>query len=285
MKYKIYQIPLNEETRYHVFEHKEDLERRGMYPPPRSFYKLVYEDECSRIDPIAMLHLHNRDDRPAGNRIRSMSTSDILVYEVGTEQLALFRDYIYFFPIVMTDDCLTAVNTEYLVKDGYAYVMVTIGDQTIEINVPQMLGGGTVFKDQNGNRIELTATHKFAALQCALVAQDRLKYNNKRKTFDEWTDSGAIDFDSYVEIGNEVDEAIVDNFLEMLPPAYHSSHLMQMGEPNQHLSDDKGNFRPTFMTFEKVDGKWYYHGYCFCGMTENKKRFPSYADMIEKLIK
>lgn len=58
MKYKIYQIPLNEETRYYVFERKEDLERRGMYPPPRIYYKLVFESECNRIDPIGLLHLH-----------------------------------------------------------------------------------------------------------------------------------------------------------------------------------------------------------------------------------
>lgn len=285
MKYKIYQIPLNKETRYHVFERKENLELHGNYPPPRSFYKLVYEDECDRIDPIALLHLHNRDDRPAAMQIRSFSTSDILVYEVGNEQLALFRDYLYFLPIVMTDEQLIDVSTEYLVKDGYAYVQVTVGEHTVEVNVTQMLNGGTVFNDQDGNRIELTATHKFAVLQCALVAQEQLKYSSQEKTFDEWTSSGAIDFDSYVEIDDEVDEAIVQNFLEMLPPAYNSSVYMQMGEVNAYLPDEKGSIRPTYMTFEKENGKWYYRGYCFLGMNKNRRRFPSYADMIAKVIK
>lgn len=285
MKYKIYQIPLNEETRYYVFERKEDLERRGMYPPPRIYYKLVLEGECNRIDPIGLLHLHNKDDRPARYLIRSMSTSDILVFELGNEQLALFRDYVYYFPVILTDDKIIDVRTEYLTKDGYAHVKVSIENQTVEVNVPQMLNGGTVFKDQNGNRTELTATQKFAVLQCALIEQDRLKYSGKKKTFDEWTDSGAIDFDAYVGIGDEVDEAIVDNFLEMLPPALHTSHLMQMGEANAHLQDDKGNFSPTFMTFEKVHGKWYYRGYCFYGKTENRKRFSTYPDMLEKLLK
>ena len=284
MKYRIYQIPLNEETRYHVFERKEDLERHGNYPPPRSFYKLVYKDECDRIDPIALLHLHNRDDRPAARQIRSFSTSDILVYEVGNEQLALFRDYFYFFPVVMTDEEIMDVRTEYLVRDGYAYVQVTIGEQTVAVNVAQMMGGGTVFPDLEGNRVELTATHKFAALQCALIAQEQLKYSSHEKTMDEWTSSGAIDFDAYAEINDAVDEAIVQNFLELLPPAYNSSILMQMGEPNEHLPDEKGNYRPTYMTFEKVDGKWYYRGYCFLGTTENRKHFPSYADMIAKVI-
>lgn len=285
MKYKIYQIPLNEETRYYVFERKEDLERRGMYPPPRQLYKLVYEDECSRIDPIAMLHLHNRDDRPAGNRIRSMSTSDVLVYEVNGEQLAFFRDYVYFCPIIFDDNEITDVQTEYFVEKGFAYVRVTIGNQTVVVDVSQMLNGGRWYKDQSGNRVELTLTQKYAALQCAVIAQDKLKYNGKQKTFDEWTESGAIDFDSYVGMGDEVDEAIVDNFLELLPPACHTSRLMQMGEPNEHLPDDRGGFQPTFMTFEKVDGKWYYRGYCFHCETKNRKRMPTFPDMISKLLR
>ena len=285
MKYKLYQIPLNEETRFYAFERKEELERRGMYPPPRSLYKQVFEDDCCRIDPIGHLQLHNRDDRPARHQIRSMSTSDILVYETVKGQLALFRDYVYFFPVILTDEKIIEVRTEYYIKDGYPYVKVSIEDQTIDVNVTQMLNGGTHFKDQNGNLIELTLTHKFAVLQCTLIEQDRLKYNHKKKTFDEWTESGAIDFDAYVDLHDEVDEAIVDNFLELLPPAFHTSCLMQMGEPNEHLEDDRGNFAPTFMTFEKVGSKWYYRGYCFCGKTENRKRFPTYPDMIKKLIR
>lgn len=285
MKYKLYQIPLNEETRYYAFERKEDLEKRGMYPPPREMYKLVFEDECTRIDPVAILHLHNRDDRPARKRIRSISVSDILVYEVNGEELAFFRDYVYFYPIIFKDNEIIDVQTEYLVKKGFAYVRITIGEQTVEVDVSQMLNGGRWYKDQSGNRVELTLTQKYAALQTAVIAQDRLKYNDKKKTLDEWSESGALDFDSYVGLGDEVDEAIVDNFLELLPPACHTSHLMQMGEPNDHLPDEKGNFLPTFMTFEKVDGKWYYRGYCFHCETRNRKHMPTFPEIFAKLIK
>ena len=81
MNYRIYQIPLNEENRDYVFEHRETLEKKGMYPPPRSLYKLVYEGECEMISPVAVFQLHNQDDRPARKSIRSMSTSDIFVFE------------------------------------------------------------------------------------------------------------------------------------------------------------------------------------------------------------
>lgn len=285
MKYKIYQIPLNEETRYYVFERKEDLEKRRMYPPPRELYKLVFKDECNRIDPVAMLHLHNRDDRPARKRIRSMSTSDLLVYEVNGEQLAFFRDYVYFHPIVLADNKITDVKTEYFVENGFAFVKVTIDTQTVVVDVSQMINGGRWFKDHNGNRVKLTLTQMYAVLQCAVIAQDALKYNGKPKTFDEWTESGALDFDSYVGLGDEVDEEIVNNFLELLPPACHSSRLMQMGEPNEHLPDEKGNFLPTYMTFEKTDGKWHYRGYCFHCETKNRKRMPTFSDLIAKLIR
>ena len=285
MKYQIYQIPLNEKTRHYAFERKEDLEKRGMYPPPRELYQLVYEDECDRIDPVALLHLHNRDDRPARKRIRSMSTSDILIYAHKGERLALFRDYVYFWPILFTDDKTEDISTEYTVKDGYAHILLTSAGQTVDINVAQMLNGGLYFKNTAGEKVKLTLTQIYTAYQATVIEQDKLKYNGKPKTFDESTESGAIDFDSYVGMGNEVDEAIVGNFLELLPPACHTSHLMQMGEPNEHLPDEKGNFLPTFMTFEKVEGKWYYRGYCFHCETRNQKRMPTFAETIAKLIK
>ena len=285
MKYQIYQIPLNEKNRHYAFERKEDLEKRGMYPPSRELYQLVYEDECDRIDPVALLHLHNRDDRPARERIRSMSTSDILIYAHNGERLALFRDYVYFWPILFTDDKTEDISTEYTVKDGYAHILLTSEGQTVDINVAQMLNGGLYFKNTAGEKVKLTLTQIYTAYQATVIEQDKLKYNGKPKTFNEWTESGAIDFDSYVGIGNEVDEAIVDNFLGLLPPACHSSHLMQMGEPNEHLPDEKGNFLPTFMTFEKVGGKWYYRGYCFHCETRNQKRMPTFAETMAKLIK
>lgn len=285
MKYKIYQIPLNEETRYYAFERKEDLEKRGMYPPPREMYHLVFEDECTRIDPVSILHLHNMDDRPARKRIRSMSVSDILVYEVNGEELAFFRDYVYFYPVIFKDSEIIDVQTEYFVKKSFAYVRITIGEQTVEVDVSQMLNGGRRYKDQTGNLVDLSITQRYAALQTAVIAQDRFKYNGNKKTLDEWSDSGALDFDSYVGMGDEVDEAIVDNYLELLPPACYTSHLMQMGEPNDHLPDEKGNFLPTFMTFEKVDGKWYYRGYCFHCETRNRKRMPTFPEIFAKIIK
>ncbi len=284
MKYKIYQIPLNEETRYYVFEHKDDLVKRGMYPPPRNLYKPVFEDECSLIDPVAVLSLHNQDDRPARKRIRSMSTSDILVYEHNGEVLALFRDYVYFYPVIFTADKIADIETEYFIKNGFAHIRLRYEGQDIDVDVSQMLNGGRRFKNANGDKVELGITQIYAVLQATVIEQDRLKYTNKCKTLDEWTDSGAIGFDSYVGLGDEVDEAIVDNFLEMLPPACHTAHLMQVGEPNEHLPDGNGSYQPTYMTFEKCDGKWYYRGYCFLYETKNRKRFPLFRETFAKLL-
>lgn len=284
MKYKLFQIPLNEQTLYYAFERREDLMKRGMYPPPRELYKQVFEDTCGSINPIAILTLHNRDDRPARKRIRSMSVSDILVYEVNGETLALFRDYVYFYPIIFTDEKISDIETEYFVGDGYAHVRLKYDDQDIDVDVSQMLNGGRIFKNTKGEKVELGITQRYAVFQSAIIEQDKLKYTDKCKTLDEWTDSGAIDFDSYVGVGDEVDEAIVDNFLEMLPPAYHTSKLMQMGEPHEHLPNENGKFCPTYMTFEHTDNKWYFRGYCFYGETQNRHRFLTSFEIFQKLL-
>jgi len=284
MKYKLYQIPLNEQTRFYAFERREDLMRRGMYPPPRELYKQVFEDNCGSINPVAILTLHNQDDRPARMKIRSMSVSDILLYEVNGETLALFRDYVYFYPIIFTDDKISDIETEYFVRDGYAHVRLKYDEQDIDVDVSQMLNGGRFFKNASGEKVELGLTQRYAVFQAALIEQDKLKYSGKGKTYDEWTDSGAVDFDAYVGVGDEVDEAIVDNFLGMLPPSYHTAKLVQMGEPHEYLPNENGKFCPTYMTFERTDNKWYFRGYCFYGETQNRHRFLTSFEIFQKLL-
>ena len=153
MNYRIYQIPLNEENRDYVFERKETLEKKGMYPPPRSLYNLVYEGECEMISPVAVFQLHNQDDRPARKSIRSMSTSDILVFEHKGDTLALFRDYIYFWPILFSDDRIEDIVSEYFVRNKTAYVRLKYGEQTVEVDISQLQNGCKYFKNECGAKI------------------------------------------------------------------------------------------------------------------------------------
>ncbi len=87
---------------------------------------------------------------------------------------------------------------------------------------------------------------------------------------DEWHNSGMPDFDWYAKVGDIVDEAIYDNFLEILPPAAMSHGYLQVGEAMCHLRDDDEVCKPIYMTFGKKDGEWHYLGHCFHGKEENR---------------
>lgn len=290
MKYKLYQIQGNEHSLPYLFTGKRELQKFNLwFPPPRAFYKKVYEGECESIDPDKLFELHNRDDRPARTRIRSMSVSDVIVYEWENKRLALFCDSYTFLSIRFPEeadngDICWHIPCTYFVRDGYAYVLLERHESKIEIQSDHLLGGATHFKDQSGEMLELDASEIYAILHTILSEQSQVKYNQVQKTYEGWTSSGAA-FDNYVNLNDEVDKEIVNNFLEMLPPAYHTPCMVQMGEPNEHLPDGRGNFRATYMTFERVSDKWYYRGYCFEGERQNRHRFPSFHEIYARLVK
>ena len=71
------------------------------------------------------------------------------------------------------------------------------------------------------------------------------------------------------KIGDMVDDTVVDEAVNVLPPATMTGVLVQMGEPYSHRPDHQGNWRATYATFAKVcSGVWEYRGHCFRGETE-----------------
>jgi len=77
------------------------------------------------------------------------------------------------------------------------------------------------------------------------------------KTLDGWNKSG-VQLNEYLQVGNEVDEDMVNYFIDILPPATMRADCMQIGEPWDH---DPVTCRPMFATLEKQDGKWIYTGH------------------------
>ena len=45
-----------------------------------------------------------------------------------------------------------------------------------------------------------------------------------------------------------------------------------VGEAYDHMVDENGRWRPTFMTFTFKDGVWVYCGCCFHGETVHRQR-------------
>ena len=73
------------------------------------------------------------------------------------------------------------------------------------------------------------------------------------------------------EIGDYFTEDMVNDFMDMLPPACWRSDCAQIGEPSSHRIDENGNGKATYATFKRIaEGIWEYCGDCFRG--ENVKR-------------
>lgn len=68
------------------------------------------------------------------------------------------------------------------------------------------------------------------------------------------------------EIGDYFTEDMVNDFMDMLPPACWRSDCAQIGEPSSYRIDENGNTHATYPTFKKVaKNVWEYCGECFRG--------------------
>lgn len=103
-------------------------------------------------------------------------------------------------------------------------------------------------------------------------------YNNK----EVWTEE-TFSY-SKVQIGDYVEQAIVDEAMDMLPPACMRADCSQIGEPYSHREDpNTGEFRPTYATFKRVagawpNGIWQYCGHCFRGENVERGNDPVYVE-------
>lgn len=83
-------------------------------------------------------------------------------------------------------------------------------------------------------------------------------------TMEMWEAAG--DFSEIAKAGDEVERAIVDVFLNSVPPYVHRADYIQCGEAYSHELDERtGRYKATYPTFEREDGRWYFRGYCFLG--------------------
>ena len=84
------------------------------------------------------------------------------------------------------------------------------------------------------------------------------------------------------QVGDYVEQAVVDNAMDCLPPACMSSFSSQLGEPYSHRFDPLVNkFRPVYATFKRVtmgrNGIWQYCGHCFRAENVERGEEPVYV--------
>jgi hypothetical protein len=90
-------------------------------------------------------------------------------------------------------------------------------------------------------------------------------------TYADWEAAGS--FEKAASPGDAVEERIVDEFLNCLPPVRQEWGFIQCGEPYSHEYDpETGHWRATFATFQKRDDTWYYCGNCFAGKSTEPKK-------------
>ena len=69
--------------------------------------------------------------------------------------------------------------------------------------------------------------------------------------------------------GDFVEQAVVDDAMNCMPPACMTGRCSQMGTPHSHRLDPQtGHWRATYATLKRcldASGVWEYCGYCFQG--------------------
>ena len=99
---------------------------------------------------------------------------------------------------------------------------------------------------------------------------------SKHITMQMWAEAGS--FDRIARPGDTVDEDVAMDFLNSMPPLTMSRSdngvsFFQNSEPYSHEKTDSGKFyAPTYSTFERKDGVWYYLGNCFRGEKTDRTR-------------
>ena len=81
------------------------------------------------------------------------------------------------------------------------------------------------------------------------------------KRYEDWQSKTLSEF---LQVGDVVDEAFYDYFLNVLPPVRLTDTLLQMGEPYNVVGQ-----KFTYSTLVKTEKGWMYAGHCFIGESEH----------------
>ena len=68
------------------------------------------------------------------------------------------------------------------------------------------------------------------------------------KTLKEWNES-KLNLSEYLQSGDQVDDAMAEYFLEVVPPATYNLTMIQVGEPCSHIGG-----RATYATLHREGG-------------------------------
>lgn len=123
------------------------------------------------------------------------------------------------------------------------------------------IGEKIVIIDEDKNIVKEFFEEKKALVKSNIKAKTNLKsrYLNKKA----W-DNSHQGFTSWADVGDVVDEKIVQHFRDCVSPIAYDAMYLQCGEPYTHEINPKtGKWEPAFITFARKLGSWVYKGICF----------------------
>ncbi len=142
---------------------------------------------------------------------------------------------------------------------------------TCVIEVYSLTSGIKTFPCGIGDDYELKGEELVQVLEFIQKQREAIASRYPVKTYEDWQESGLPTFEDYCKPGDTVDEAMVDYFMNCVPPVSMSSSCAQAGEAYNHASDDKNRYRATYTTFVRLSSsQWRFAGYCYRGETTNR---------------
>lgn len=140
------------------------------------------------------------------------------------------------------------------------------GVTTCVIDIQLLICGIKTFPCGSGADYRLTSERRLEILEA--VQKERMLYTEVEvKTAEGWHNSGISYFEDYCKPGDLVDEAIVEHFVNSVPPHLMRSACTQAGEPYSTAKHpETGKYGNLWTTFHRVDdGLWRFDGECFSG--------------------
>lgn len=147
---------------------------------------------------------------------------------------------------------------------------------TCVVDVDHLRCGIKVFPCGNGDDVCLSLEQQLEILEFAQAERKKYAEQFPIKTLTAWHESGIRTFEEFFAPGDKVDEALVDQMMNNLPPHAMGDSYMQAGEAFSHEKGADGVYRPVFSTFQRLgDNCWRFCGYCFSLKTENLYAYPN----------
>jgi len=147
---------------------------------------------------------------------------------------------------------------------------------TCVVNISLLLCGIKTHPCGSGDDYILNTQETVGILRVLKAERDAIQHSGAPKTLDGWRNSG-LNLDEYLAVGDEVNEDLVHEQMNCVPPRVQKPGYLQVGEPYSDAwdkSDGSGRYRPTYTTFHMTSSGgrqyWIYAGHCFLGQDMNQ---------------